>query len=124
MVGADGPQRSWSCEEPEPKSRRQVTQGFADHSDLLAEAKAEKAKIRAARRRAEAEAGVASPRWFDKPVAIEGQKLLDTGAERSHDLSTEAHRLFAKLRVFALVDSRRLLLICCGPSLLLFLGQA
>ena len=45
MVGADGPQRSWSCEEPEPKSRRQVTQGFADHSDLLAEAKAEKAKV-------------------------------------------------------------------------------
>ena len=124
MVGTDGPQRSWSCEEPEPKSRRQVTQGFADHSDLLAEAKAAKAKIRAARRRAEAEAKAeaASPRWFDKPVAIEGQKLLDTGAEKSHDLSTEVHRLFAQLRVFALVDSRRLLLICCGPSLLLFLS--
>ena len=106
-MGADGVHRSWSCEEPEPKSRRQVTypphhaptpllllvrvgvgvrvrvsvrvcvgvrvtsshpltslrtfiayfltgpppplqvtQGFADHSDLLAEAKAAKAKVR------------------------------------------------------------------------------
>ena len=45
--GGAGVPRAWSCEEPEPKLRRQVTQGFSDSRDLLAEAKAEKAKVRA-----------------------------------------------------------------------------